>query len=332
MNNRLRVGVIGVGTFGSLHAQVYSQAEECELIAIADVDEGRLEQVCDALGVEGHVDYRELLGRDDVDAVSICTTDELHVEPALAAAGAGKHMLIEKPLALTPAVCDTIIEAAGEAGVKLMVGHILRFDPRYYTAHQRIAQGQIGELVHLSARRNNAFGSARRLAVHTSVLFFLGIHDLDFIHWCVGGMPTRVFAQAVSKVLADTPDTVLALLQFADGPIASLEASWVLPESHPRGLDARFDAVGTTGALYVDGSGGSVVVAHERVEQPALWYVPELFGERVGILRDEILHFVRCVIHDQQPVVSGQDGKAAVQVACAIQESYRTGCPIEVQP
>ena len=332
MNNRLRVGVIGVGTFGSLHAQVYSQAEGCELVAIADVDEGRLEQVCDALGVEGHVDYRELLGRDDVDAVSICTTDELHVEPALAAAAAGKHMLIEKPLALTPADCDTIIGAAGEAGVKLMVGHILRFDPRYYTAHQRIAQGQIGELVHLSARRNNAFGSARRLAAHTSVLFFLGIHDLDFILWCVGAVPQRVVAQAVSKVLADTPDTVLALLQFADGPIASLEASWVLPESHPRGLDARFDAVGTAGALYVDGSGGSVIVAHERVEQPALYYVPELYGERVGILRDEIMHFVRCVTHDQQPVVGGQDGKAAVQVACAIQESYRTGRPIEVQP
>jgi predicted dehydrogenase len=332
MNDKLRVGVIGVGTFGSLHAQVYSEAEGCELVAIADVNEGRLEQVCDGMGVEGCADYHELLERDDIDAVSICTTDELHVEPALAAAAAGKHMLIEKPLALTPAECDTIVGAAGEAGVKLMVGHILRFDPRYYTAHERIVQGQIGELIHLYARRNNAYASARRLAAHTSVLFFLGIHDIDFVNWCVGAVPKRVVAQAVHKVLADTPDTVLALLQFADGSIASLEVSWVLPESHPRGLDARFDAVGTAGALYVDGSGGSVLVAHERVEQPALWYVPELFGERAGILRDEIMHFVRCVRDDRQPVVGGQEGRAAVQVACAIQESYQAGRPVEIEP
>jgi predicted dehydrogenase len=321
MNDKLRVGVIGVGTFGSQHAQVYRQAEACELVAVADVNQGRLDQVSGRLGVEGHRDYHELLERDDINVVSICTTDELHVGPALAAAAAGKHMLIEKPLGLTPADCDTIIEAADEAGVKLMVGHILRFDPRYYTAHERIAQGQLGELIHLYTRRNNAYASARRLAAHTSVLFFLGIHDIDFVNWCVGAVPERVVAQSVHKVLADTPDTVLALLQFADGPIASL----------PRGLDARFDAVGTAGALYVDGSGGSVVVAHERVEQPALWYVPELFGERAGILRDEIMHFVRCVRHDQQPIVGGQEGKAAVQVACAIQESYQTGRPVEVQ-
>jgi predicted dehydrogenase len=331
MNNKLRVGVIGVGTFGSLHAQVYRQAEACELVAIADVNQGRMEQIRAMLGVDGYTDYRELLARDDLDAVSICTTDELHVDPALAAAEAGVHMLIEKPLALTPADCDTIITAAGKAGVKLMVGHILRFDPRYYTARQRIAQGQIGELVHLYTRRNNAHASARRLAAHTSVLFFLGIHDIDYLLWCVGALPERVVAQAVNVVLEDTPDAVLALLQFADGPIASLEASWVLPESHPRGLDARFDAVGTAGALYVDGSGGSVLVAHERVEKPALWYVPELFGERAGILRDEILHFVRCVRDDREPIVGGQDGKAAVQVACAIQESYETGRPVEVQ-
>jgi predicted dehydrogenase len=332
MHGKLRVGVIGVGTFGSLHAQVYRQAEGCELVAVSDVNEGRLDKVSDQLGVDGYADYRELLARDDIDAVSICTTDELHVEPALAAAAAGKHMLIEKPLALTPADCDTIIEAASQAGVKLMVGHILRFDPRYYTAHERIAQGQIGELIHLYTRRNNTYASAHRLAAHTSVLFFLGIHDIDFVNWCVGTIPERVVAQAVHKVLADTPDAVLALLQFADGPIASLEASWVLPQSHPRGLDARFDAVGKAGALYVDGSGGSVLLAHERVEQPALWYVPELFGERAGILRDEIVHFVRCVRDDRQPIVGGQEGKAAVRVACAIQESYQTGRPVEIEP
>jgi UDP-N-acetylglucosamine 3-dehydrogenase len=332
MSDRLRIGVIGVGTFGSLHAQVYRQLGTCELVAVADVNQARLQEMSTTLGVDGYVDYRDLLQREDIDAVSICTTDEFHVEPAVAAAGAGKHILIEKPLALTPADCDTIIGAARAAGIKLMVGHILRFDPRYHAAHQEIQSGRIGQLVHLTTRRNNSLRSAQRLAMHTSVLFFLGIHDLDFVLWCAGSKPQSVYARSVTKMLEGTPDTVFALLSFAGGTVGSLEASWVLPESHPRGLDARFDAVGTTGAVYVNGTGDSVSIVNERLEHPGLWYAPELYGVRGGILRDEIDHFCQCVLFDREPAVTGQDGKHAVQVACAIQASYETGTVVEVEP
>jgi UDP-N-acetylglucosamine 3-dehydrogenase len=332
MGGKLGVGVIGVGTFGALHAQVYQQLDTCELVAVADVDQDRLDKVCSTLKVDGYTDYQELCQREDIEAVSICTTDEFHVEPALAAASAGKHLLVEKPLALTPTDCDKIIQSAEVSDVKLMVGHILRFDPRYVAAYQEIKSGRMGQLVHLFARRNNSLRSARRLSRHTSVLFFLGIHDLDFMNWCVGSKPETVHAQATFRVLDDTPDTVLAVLRFPSGPIAALEASWVLPESHPRGLDARFDVVGTAGAVYVNGTGDNVAVVHERLEHPALFYAPELLGERVGILRDEIAHFLKCVIHDHEPIITGQDGKAAVQVACAIQESYQTASTVQIQP
>jgi UDP-N-acetylglucosamine 3-dehydrogenase len=323
--------VIGVGTFGSLHAQIYRQLDACDLVAVADVNQIRLAEVSASLEVDGYTDYRDLLRREDISAVSICTTDELHVEPVLAATGAGKHVLIEKPLALTPADCDQIIEAAEISGVKLMVGHILRFDPRYYAAYQEIASGRIGQPIHLYARRNNSLRSARRLAAHTSVLFFLGIHDLDCLNWCLGAVPETVYAQATSVALQDTPDAVHAVLRFPGGAVATLEVSWVLPESHPRGLDARFDVVGTAGAVYVNGTGDSVSVIHERLSHPPLHYAPELLGARVGILRDEIAHFCRCVLDDRRPFVSGEDGRAAVQVACAIQESCRTGRAVQVQ-
>ena len=331
MTDRLGLGIIGVGAFGSLHAEVYQQLDACELKAVADVNRGRLDEICSILGIEGYTDCRELLARDDVDAVSICTTDELHVEPALAAAAAGKHLFIEKPLALTPQDCDKIISVAAGSSVKLMVGHILRFDPRYVTAREEIARGGIGDLVHLFARRNNSIRNARRLANHTSALFFLGIHDLDFINWCVGAKPETVYAQAGSRVLRDTPDTVLALLSFPGGPIASLEVSWVLPESFPGALDARFEAVGTAGVLHVNGGCETVAIARDRFECPELFYAPELLGERVGILRDELAHFVDCVIHGREPVVGGQEAKAAVEVACAIQQSYGTGRIVEVR-
>jgi UDP-N-acetylglucosamine 3-dehydrogenase len=331
MSEVIGIGVIGVGTFGTLHAQVYQQMDGAELVAVADVNEARLREVGDALGVEGYTDYKELLARKDVAAVSICTTDELHVAPALAAAETGKHMLIEKPLALTPDDCDTIIAAAEEAEVRLMVGHILRFDPRYYAAHQEIAAGGIGDLLHLYIRRNNVLASAQRLSAHTSVLFFLGIHDLDYILWCAGALPERVYAQSVSRLVEGTPDAVQAILTFPGGTVASLEASWVLPERHPRGLDARFDAVGTAGAVYVNGSGDDVSVIGERVSVPSLFYAPELIGRRVGILPDELAHFCQCVREGRQPLVGGGDGRAAVRVACAIQASYESGAPVTLE-
>lgn len=330
MRDKLRVGVIGVGTFGSQHARVYAQLDACTLVAVADVDARRVSQVGQELGVAAYEDYRDLLARSDVDAVSICTPDGLHVAPAVAAAGAAKHILLEKPLALTPADCDTIIAAAEAADITLMVGQILRFDPRYASAYESIRAGQLGDLVHMSIRRNNGLGSARRLARLTSVLFFLGVHDIDFMNWCAGGPALSVYGQSVTKVLRDTPDTVQALLRCPGGVMASLEASWVLPDSLPLGLDASFEGIGTAGGVYVNGGSPNVSVAHQRFEQPELFYSLAVQGRQTGVLRDELEHFVHCVIDGRQPLVSGADGKAAVQVAWAIQRSLETGGVVEV--
>jgi UDP-N-acetylglucosamine 3-dehydrogenase len=313
-----------------LHAQVYAQLAQCELRAVADINAERAAHVAQSLGVDGYGDYVDLLQREDISAVSICTTDDQHVAPAVAAASAGKHVLVEKPLAQTPEDCDTIIEAASANGVRLMVGQILRFDQRYVTAREEIRSGRIGELVHLFVRRNNPIHNARRLRAFTSVLFFLGIHDIDMLNWCVGARAEKVYARATSRVLGDTPDTVLALLEYPGGVIASLEASWVLPPSFPGRLDARLEAVGSQGALYVNGGSESLIIARERVEQPDVFYAPPVRGERVGILRDELAHFLECVAAGAEPVVVGLDGKAAVEVACAIEESIETGQPVEL--
>ena len=330
MGHQIGVGVIGVGTFGSLHAEVYHQLGQSELKAVADIDPARAGAVASSLQVDGYADYEQLLQRDDITAVSICTTDDRHVGPAVAAANAGKHILVEKPLALTPGDCDSIIEAARENGVLLMVGQILRFDPRYVTARDEIRSGKIGHLVHLFARRNNPIPNALRLHPFTSVLFFLGIHDIDLLNWCVGSRAEKVYAQATSRVLDSSPDSVLAVLTFPGGVIGALEVSWVLPPSYPGRLDARLEAVGTEGALYVNGGSESVAIARDRLDQPELFYAPQLRGQRVGILRDELAHFLTCVRSGSEPVVGGEEAKAAVEVACAIQDSYQNGRPIAI--
>ncbi len=331
MSRKLRAGVIGVGTFGSLHARVYAELESVDLVAVADIQTERTQPFVSQYGANAYTDYEELLEKEDLDMVSVCTSDELHIAPVLAAASAGKHILVEKPLAINVPDCDVMIQAAESAGVKLMVGQILRFDPRYYTARKAIADGQIGSPAHLFARRNNPIGSAMRLGKHTSVLFFLGIHDIDFMNWCVDSKVERVYAESVSRVLQDMDmaDSYLALIKYHDGTIASLEVSWILPQSFSGRLDAQFEAVGTEGTLHVDGSGQAVTIhLADGSTCPDTMYAPEMRGRFTGILRDEISHFVECVQQNKTPAVTGQDGKAAVEIACAIAESVEKQQPV----
>ncbi|HIE03515.1 MAG TPA: Gfo/Idh/MocA family oxidoreductase [Candidatus Latescibacteria bacterium] len=326
----LKVGVIGVGNFGTLHASVLSRLAGCELVALADVDEGRLSQACRWFGTEGYTDFKDLIRRDDIDAVSVCTPDGKHVAPAVEAASAGKHIFVEKPLALSTEDCDRIIGAAREAGVKLMVGHILRFDPRYYAAYKAINEGRIGRLVHLYARRNNRITSGLRLASETTVLFFLGIHDIDFLNICAGSKVRKVYALANRKVLPQGPDSVLALLEYEGGAVASLEVSWVLPEASPGSLDAHFHAVGERGAIYLEGGSRDLTLTTDRTERPDTVYAPEVQGETVGVLKQELSRFLRCISEEVDPPVTGEDGRRAVEVACAICTSYSEGREVEL--
>jgi len=331
MKNSLRAGVIGVGTFGSLHARVYSELDSVELVAVADVRADRAQTIASQYNARAYEDYNKLLERENLDIVSVCTSDELHLEPVLAAAAAGKHILVEKPLALNTADCDTMIQAAESAGVKLMVGQILRFDPRYYAARQAIAEGSIGDTVHFFARRNNLITSAERLGKHTNVLFFLGVHDIDFMNWCAGSKVERVYAESVSRYLKDmgTADSYLVLIKFEDGTIASLEVSWILPMTFTKRLDAVFKAVGTEGTVHVDGSGQAVeIYLRNESSCPDVMYTPEIYGKYTGILKDEISHFVECVRDDKTPAATGQDGKAAVEIVCAIAESLEKQIPV----
>jgi predicted dehydrogenase len=151
------------------------------------------------------------------------------------------------------------------------------------------------------------------------------------MNWCVESKVERVYAESVSRALRDKEiaDSYLALMKFQDGTIASLEVSWILPRSFSGRLDAKFEAVGTGGTIFVDGS-GQVVEIYRADEStcPDVMYAPEIYGRYTGILRDEIVHFVECVQQDKVPAVTGQDGKAAVEVVCAIAESVEKQQPV----
>ena len=300
-------------------------------MAVADIQAERTQHFAALYGAKGYADYNELLEKADLDIVSVCTSDELHLKPVLAAAAAGKHILVEKPLAVNVPDCDTMIQAAENAGVKLMVGQILRFDPRYYAARQAISDGQIGAPVHFFARRNNLLKSAKRLGKHTSVLFFLGIHDIDFINWCAESKVERVYAESVSRVLRDmdTADSYLALIKFQDGTIASLEVSWILPESQPYLVDHCVKLIGSKGSTYVDLRNRGLEKYCEKAEYTSGGDTINGYGR--GFSYDSMYHFLDCIIKDKEPISNETDGLMNTAILCAMLDSAEKGEQVKVE-
>jgi predicted dehydrogenase len=325
----LRLAVIGLGAMGARHAQVCRQMPGVILAGVADIKADVVERVSSELGVPGYTDYQEMLQRLPLDAVVVATSDQFHTEPCRAAAAAGLHLFLEKPIATTVEDGAAIILAAQQSGVKLMVGHTLRYDPRYKAIQQSVAAGKLGEIVHAYARRNATTWSGRRLGGRTETMIFQGVHDIDALQWIVGSSITRVYAEGVSKVLTDLgiSDAILSTLRFANGAIALLEQSWALPYGVPTLVDAQLEVVGSQGAAYIDARAPSFALFTDgKYTQPdIILHLPEQY-----YLRDEYAAFVAYLRGEAEPVVSGEVALDALRVAHAVLQSMRSGKPVEL--
>jgi UDP-N-acetylglucosamine 3-dehydrogenase len=326
------VAVIGAGMMGTGHARCVAQSGRGELVAVADVDLGRAQTLAEPLGAIACQDYREALQRPGVDAVIVCTPDWAHREICVEAAAARKQILVEKPLAMTVADCDEIIRSAETAGVLLMVGHILRFDPRYVAVRSVIASGEIGAVSYLYARRSNKSSQARRVEGKTTVLHYLAVHDVDWMLWAMGEPVSRVQAMASRKALADlgVDDAFFALLRFAGGAVGCVEVGWARPAQSPFDLDAYLEVVGTLGALHIDTPNAGVLVEAQGTRRMDTTYGFPLMGVTGGALREEVEHFLACIQENQPPLIDGRQARAAVAVIAAAAESARSGAPVDL--
>ncbi len=328
----VRVGVIGAGMMGSGHASCVAQSARGELMAIADVDLGRAKEMADHHGAAAYAGHGELLVGEDADAVIVCTPDWAHREVCVDAAAAGKHVLVEKPLAMTLEDCDAIIKACDEAGVVLMVGQILRFDPRYGAVKAVLESGEIGDMSYLYARRSNTLLQPRRFEGRTTVLHYLAVHDVDWMLWAMGEPVTEVYAAASRKALTDlgVDDSVFLTLKFASGAVGCIQVAWILPEQASHNLDAYLEVTGTKGALFIDTPNAGVRFESQRPSRIDTTYGFAVGGQTGGALREEVEHFLRCVQEGGEPLIDGRQARAAVAVVEAAAESVRTGQPVRL--
>lgn len=323
----LNVGVIGLGWFGEKHCEVLAGLSEARLAAVCTRRPERLAEVVKTFQVpQGYTDYRELLADPAIDVVSIVTMWDQHVEPAVAALQAGKHVFLEKPMASTLADCDRIIAAAAKSKGRLMVGHICRFNPRYAAAKQEIDSGRIGQIASIYARRNLPTWVTAGVLDKIGPIIGDGVHDTDLMLWFTGAKIISAYAQTVRIRNLKHPDIGMTMYKFDSGAVAVNENVWALPERSPMQIDERMEIVGTKGSISIhDTTPNFMVVDQEQVRYMDTTYWPLLHGVRGGALRDEWSYFLRCVAEGRAPdVIRPEESRAAVAACLAAEQSAAT--------
>ena len=222
----IKVGVIGVGSMGQNHARVYFNSDNAQLVAVADPFPEQLERVARHYNTKAYLNYRDLLQHENIAAVSIAVPTGLHHEVALAALEAGKHVLLEKPIASTEEEASSIISKVAEKNLKLMIGHIERFNPALQELKKRLQQKELGEIYKIDVQRIGPFPSR---ITDVGVIVDLSVHDVDIINYLIEDFPCRVYAEMQQKLHPYHEDSVTALLRYRQGVLAVLNINYLSP-------------------------------------------------------------------------------------------------------
>lgn len=310
------------------------------LVALADPDPQRRAAAANLAAQAGrgaavavYADYRDALARDDIDAVVICSPNVDHCRMTLDAARAGKHVLCEKPLALTLAEADEMIRVCREAGVFLGTAYPCRFSPVMWRIKQALDAGEIGELLAMSATNHLGVISGPGRGAGNWMIDPARsgggcirdhiVHDLDLCRWFSGREPVEVYAEADTLAVPDLPveDTGLLLVTFEGGMVGSIDPSWNRPRTWTRWGDVTVRLWGSKGYL----EGDLTAQAVSRTLETNRW-LPYDEDMNTYLLKD----FAESVLAGRAPLATGEDGRAGVAVTVAAYESIRTHLPVAV--
>ncbi len=343
---RLGFGVIGVGTWGELHARVYANTHGARLVAVCDADHVRAHQVAVACGgAKVYTDFFDIVSDPEIDAVSIVLPDFLHHEATIAAVRAGKHVLIEKPLATTEAEALDILREVEIAGVTLFVDFHNRWSPLFQPLKHSLERGEIGTPQQVYYRLSDTLYVPTQMlswSHHSTVAWFLASHCLDTLLWLMEARRhhdtiERLYCVARSRVLRDqyginTPDFYLTTIEWASGLVTHIENSWILPESGPSIFDLKCEFIGSQGAYSIDASHhGAVKKSTHKVEYPDLFVSPTIHHHPMGFGTESIRHFVQSLQQGVKPMVDGIDGLAVTRLILKMEESLRLRQPVDVE-
>ncbi len=333
----LRVGIIGCGGIAGTHASCYKNIPEAKVVAVADIVKERADKMAELLGAEAHYNGDDIFKREDIDVVDICLPTYLHCEYVLKAAEAKVHVLCEKPMALSLEEGKRMLKACDDAGVKLMIAHVLRFFPENENAKTVIESGSIGEVKMIRTYRGGTHpGRVREWYEDPKksggAILDMVIHDIDFLRSCFGPVK-EVYAKGNMLQGSKYNEYDLVMLEFENGVIAHLTADWSKPAG--ASFNTKMELVGTDGLVEyelaksiplsflaeVEENGGDKGVA-----------VPEspLHPRSVPYAK-EIIKFLEAVEENKEVPVPTVDALEAMNIALAAIKSIETGKPVKVQ-
>lgn len=346
MTRPVNIALVGAGEIGAVHARAHVAAPGTRLAAICDVHLEQAQRLAAEVGSTATASLDAVLADPSIDGVDLCVPNHLHRELTVRALAAGKHVLCEKPIALTLADADAMLAAADRAGRFLMIGHVLRFWPEYVLAKQAVDNGQIGDVLLISGRRMvsllagtpGADGWRRDPARSGGAVLDMQIHDLDIFCWLLG-QPESIVARGVRS-----PDGawnhVFTLVDFAGGRKAFTEASFMM-QGNP--LDIQFHILGSRGSLawkYAPGafvlhgvqseasSGGPSLMLYRWGKEPLGLFTPQ--GDSFAIaMRDQVAYFAECIRSGAPPTrAPAAESRLALALGLAARRSCETGQPV----
>jgi len=330
----IKTAVIGVGSMGSNHARIYSELADSMLVAVCDSNPGVVAGVADRYHIPAFTDFKEMLSLAKPEAVSIVVPTALHGEVAEACLTAGAHVLVEKPIAATIAQGEQMIRTALRCQRKLMVGHVVRFNPAIQQLKRSLQNGDLGRIYQVVCRRVGPFPARVR---DVGVVIDLASHDLDLMRFLTEKEPIRVFAETEQRIHTDHEDLLLALLRFPDGMSGCLEINWLTPTKVREVL-----VLGERGMFKVDDLTQDLYFFENASAGEAFWpALQTLRGvsegsmvrfalQRYEPLKAELQAFVHAVRQDEPVPVSGEDGLEALRLALALVESGRSHRVLQV--
>ncbi|NLF87344.1 Gfo/Idh/MocA family oxidoreductase [Candidatus Bathyarchaeota archaeon] len=313
---KIGVAVIGTGQWGKNHARVYKELPSTELIAVCDVNADRAKAMADQYGAKPYSDSTEMLKNKDIQAVNVCTWSTILYQEASKALNAGKHVLVEKPMSTTPDQARQLVKTAEENGLHLTVGFLMRFIPGLQHIRQSVENKKIGDLVSVTAKRVSQW--PERIG-DVGVVKDTAIHDIDVMRFISKQDPVSVYAKMGSKRIQKFEDYAQIMLTYADGETAFIESNWLTPYK-----TRTLIATGTEAIMKLDYNTQELTV-----EEKAQTVQPRLAFQEP--LKAELQHFVDCINKTTTPIVTGEDGVKALEVATAALQSSAKNMAVKLE-
>ncbi|MCM8818658.1 MAG: Gfo/Idh/MocA family oxidoreductase [Candidatus Omnitrophica bacterium] len=350
----VKLGVIGLGKFGTNILNTYKQLERkglCKLVSVCDINEKLLQEQAKKYNAKPYIDFKEMVEKEELDGIAVATPDPFHKEPVIYSANKKIHVFVEKPLDITIEGCVEMIEICKKNNVLLQVDFHKRFDPFHIAIKKDIKEGKIGNVEYGSCYMEDKIVVPRdwfpNWASKSSPVWFLGVHFFDLIRWLIENDAKSVFSKGIKNKLKklgiDTYDSVVSTVEFKNGAVITFELSWILPESFESIVNQGFKLVGDKGIIECDSQYRGTRLCYENSGVMTYNSVfinenKDIMGETVysGYGIESIADFVYnityikqgCKIEDlrkSELTAFGEDGLEVTKIAVAVHKSIETG-------